>query len=275
MTKAFTLIELLVVIAIIAILAAILFPVFATAREKARQTQCASNMKEISLAILQYVQDNDEMFPAQAAYSLSGGQWLADGAHPSWLDLQAPYLKSAAISNCPSDPYPPTTSSNTAYPVAGASGPNASYAINEYLVSRYFPGNPGNGGTFVGLPTFTGTSFSYSGVNGLAMSRIARPGNVVLLSETTLDQAITPNMGTDICWETINWLSTVKAGGSQPPALRHSAGANYSYTDGHVHWNAMLFIPGGSNGTGCGGQVYFNNTLPVPSGATTWYPPSG
>ncbi len=61
--QGFTLIELLVVIAIIAILAAILFPVFAQAREKARQTTCASNEKQMGLAILQYQQDYDEMFP--------------------------------------------------------------------------------------------------------------------------------------------------------------------------------------------------------------------
>ena len=65
--KGFTLIELLVVIAIIAILAAILFPVFAKAREKARQASCASNEKQLGLAIIQYVQDYDETFPAASA----------------------------------------------------------------------------------------------------------------------------------------------------------------------------------------------------------------
>ena len=67
----FTLIELLVVIAIIAILAAILFPVFAKAREKARQIACASNMKQIGLGIIQYTQDNDETFPS--------GVWSGSG----------------------------------------------------------------------------------------------------------------------------------------------------------------------------------------------------
>src|ERR1051326_1648844 len=70
----FTLIELLVVIAIIAILAAILFPVFAEAREKARQTSCMSNHKQIALAFLMYTQDNDELFPMAAGDD--GAEWL-------------------------------------------------------------------------------------------------------------------------------------------------------------------------------------------------------
>src|ERR1700760_1989216 len=73
--EAFTLIELLVVIAIIAILAAILFPVFAQVREKARQATCASNQKQIGLGILQYVQDNDEIYPF-AAGNYPGVGWL-------------------------------------------------------------------------------------------------------------------------------------------------------------------------------------------------------
>ena len=73
----FTLIELLVVIAIIAILAAILFPVFAKAREKARQISCLSNMKQLSLGFLQYAQDSDERFPGSGSTS-------NNGAGPEW-----------------------------------------------------------------------------------------------------------------------------------------------------------------------------------------------
>jgi prepilin-type N-terminal cleavage/methylation domain-containing protein len=90
----FTLIELLVVIAIIAILAAILFPVFAKAREKARQISCASNLKQLGLGVLQYVQDNDEIYPTTNSNS---------GANVpgNWGQQIYPYVKSTGVFACP------------------------------------------------------------------------------------------------------------------------------------------------------------------------------
>ena len=101
--KAFTLIELLVVIAIIAILAAILFPVFARARENARRASCQSNLKQIGLGVLQYIQDYDEKYPNQA----SDGVTIANpmGSSPFTVpDKTFPYIKSAQIWKCPSSP---------------------------------------------------------------------------------------------------------------------------------------------------------------------------
>jgi len=88
----FTLIELLVVIAIIAILAAILFPVFARAREKARQASCASNLKELALGVLMYAGDYDERLVTR--YYSGGGQWETS--------LVQPYIKNMQICRCPS-----------------------------------------------------------------------------------------------------------------------------------------------------------------------------
>jgi len=90
--KAFTLIELLVVIAIIAILAAILFPVFARARENARRSSCQSNLKQIGLGIAQYTQDYDEKMPFRSS---SAG---------SWRVVLQPYIKSTQLFSCPSNP---------------------------------------------------------------------------------------------------------------------------------------------------------------------------
>ncbi|MEO6909135.1 MAG: DUF1559 domain-containing protein, partial [Abditibacteriaceae bacterium] len=90
--KGFTLIELLVVIAIIAILAAILFPVFARARENARRASCQSNLKQIGLSLMMYSQDYDDLF-------LNAGN---DGAQQIWPDMIQSYVKSDQIFNCPS-----------------------------------------------------------------------------------------------------------------------------------------------------------------------------
>jgi prepilin-type N-terminal cleavage/methylation domain-containing protein/prepilin-type processing-associated H-X9-DG protein len=101
--RGFTLIELLVVIAIIAILAAILFPVFAKAREKARQTSCLNNVKQLALGILQYSQDFDENFPYYCGFDnavFPNGQVGAN----YWPNRIYPYVKNVQVFNCPSAP---------------------------------------------------------------------------------------------------------------------------------------------------------------------------
>ncbi len=120
MRKAFTLIELLVVIAIIAILAAILFPVFAKAREKARQTACVSNVKQIGMAWMMYVQDYDETFPPNNSPNAPGGEWMyrtgggfpckpcrpvnkATGQAYDPRFFAMPYVKNDLMFRCPSD----------------------------------------------------------------------------------------------------------------------------------------------------------------------------
>ena len=157
--QGFTLIELLVVIAIIAILAAILFPVFAQAREKARQASCISNTKQVSLAILQYVQDYDEQFPAGRTLPSS----LVAQSTPNpyvgigWAGQSYAYSKSAQVLKCPDDStasYPASGTNPAVYPV--------SYSYNINVA----------GGTAAG---------------GASISSMNAPASTILLSEVKGD----------------------------------------------------------------------------------------
>jgi len=126
--NAFTLIELLVVIAIIAILAAILFPVFATAREKARATSCLNNEKQLGLAFVQYTQDFDENFPVGPGGATSEGL--------GWAGRLWPYVKSKGVYACPDD----TTQTNSTYSNASL----LSYGYNRNIAYPNGGPNPTN-----------------------------------------------------------------------------------------------------------------------------------
>src|SRR5207248_9806680 len=135
--RGFTLIELLVVIAIIAILAAILFPVFAQAREKARMTTCLSNLKQVGTGLMMYAQDYDEMLPGSKVYANPGHPLYKSYGWALWVPIIDPYVKNRPVYNCPSGPKtmvfgPPTDqficnlgySEYIWYSPSGAWGPN-------------------------------------------------------------------------------------------------------------------------------------------------------
>jgi len=141
----FTLIELLVVIAIIAILAAILFPVFAQAREKARSIACLSNMKQICTAAQMYVQDYDEQLffrasgPGKATASRTGevvpSGDAADYWHEVWWNALMPYIKNGQVYTCPSDAGPTLSADSTCatYPASGC--PASSLTIKRSYIA--------------------------------------------------------------------------------------------------------------------------------------------
>ena len=188
--SAFTLIELLVVIAIIAILAAILFPVFARARENARRTSCLSNMKQMGLGVIQYTQDYDEKFP-QRYWGDAPSNELRQAN--SWRRVIYPYVKSAQLFSCPSntnnnlladdssDGTNGTPNSQSVLP-AGAPLFNRSYAINganTFNQSLDEQGNTVNGGP--------PSEYRY----GASLAQIASSAEVVLVTENSQGRPFT------------------------------------------------------------------------------------
>lgn len=244
--KAFTLIELLVVIAIIAILAAILFPVFATAREKARQTACSSNFKQIGLGLLQYAQDYDENMPCgRLDVDPANGPYIGVG----WAAQIYPYVKSVGLFLCPDDATPSVTAGATInYPI--------SYAMNWNVLPTIPYGKPNFSNGQPNLAKWTSASrtvilFEESGVVapitagqepidwGDNKDYMSRAGN-------SIDDSIKQAGGawaTGVIDESVN-LSQNQSNGSQP---RHTQGANWLLGDGHVKYSRPEKISGGRN----------------------------
>ena len=177
----FTLIELLVVIAIIALLAAILFPVFARARENARKSSCANNLKQIGLGLQQYAQDNDETLTRGWYGSGNSGSDLTDKY--KWMDCIYPYVKSEQLFNCPSHTI------TTKYRFRNGTN-YGSYAGNVAYWGQADPGGP----MLKSLPeieapaetvfaTDGGGNFEIAWQNSAANPTVTKVGNVPALNE--------------------------------------------------------------------------------------------
>ena len=198
--RGFTLIELLVVIAIIAILAAILFPVFARARENARRASCSSNLKQIGLGLLQYVQDYDETMP---------GHNMRNNVY--WMDVVQPYVKSNQIFDCPSHSgarhVPNTTSSSYG---ANITGWTVGYPTPPFSV----PDQPNPAGTYTNIAAFEtpSTTVMSGDSNNFEFGT----------DNTTTPKGINGNPGNRYMLE---------SGGVQE---RHLETANILFCDGHV-----------------------------------------
>jgi len=153
--KGFTLIELLVVIAIIAILAAILFPVFAKAREKARESACLNNTKQMAIAVATYMQDWDDSFPSSNYNPPPYG-------HATWMYQLLPQIKSWQVYHCPSSPKDrPDGYDEKTFPYAN-------YSYNEYFMysadngGQHFEADFSNAGS---VPNPSGTALIADGYN--------------------------------------------------------------------------------------------------------------
>ncbi len=224
--KGFTLIELLVVIAIIAILAAILFPVFAKAREKARQTSCASNERQIGLGFAQYVQDYDECLPVG-----NNGSSFPIG----WASQIYGYIKANGVYKCPDDS---GTSNQTTAQVPVSYGMNSNLS-NALKIAAF------------NSPARTILAFEVSGVQGApnsALDSLSAAGNG-LNTATTAGQILPATAQ----YETgnLNGGASATASNNFDQGYGglgwHTNGANYLYADSHIKWLTPNNISAGLN----------------------------
>ena len=206
--RAFTLMELLVVISIIALLASILFPVFARARENARRSSCSSNLKQIGLGILQYSQDYDEKLPVHpvSTGTVAGNVLNYSTTSYNWIYEIQPYVKSWQLFRCPSMPN-----------FAGGGGFNpsgnnaSSYFVNGVVVNR-------------------------------ALAVIPAPAEIIWCHESDFTYAAAiprPVFDSDGGFgfkdKYITWMSSVYDN-------IHFSGANFLFCDGHVKWRAQSTV---------------------------------
>jgi prepilin-type N-terminal cleavage/methylation domain-containing protein/prepilin-type processing-associated H-X9-DG protein len=209
--RGFTLIELLVVIAILAILAAILFPVFAQAREKGRAAACLSNSRQLGAAAMLYTQDSDESYPPFPYSVVSGGRLQA----VSVLDMLAPYIRSTGVYTCPSGP-------------------------TDIDYELYLAGTPAQGGCYGGSIGATSGTYRYTSyANNIALfqtppiglAAVSRPADTSLSYDGRFG---CPPLGT---FQALNMPG-------RPP--RHQEGVNVTYADGHARYLKARQLPNGT-----------------------------
>lgn len=232
-TRGFTLIELLVVIAIIAILAAILFPVFAQAREKARQTSCLSNLKQMGTGLMMYAQDYDESYVinnTSIPYPFNANGSLSGDRHGVWTKLLQPYMKNVQIFSCPSGPNKDIrtiVNQGEAFNAPGAIKVpwQGAYGANEYIV-KAGPDNP--------------DEYQRSAIS---MAAIGRPADLWFVADCsyiiTNDMRRIPHANpTGAPWDSNDRVAN-------PAFARHSgSGSNIAYGDGHAKFRnqgSMMF----------------------------------
>ena len=260
-SQGFTLIELLVVIAIIAILAAILFPVFAKAREKARQTACLSNLKQIGLGLMQYTQDNDETYPcgSKAGYGQPAVPPWWDGYGVGWAGKIYPYVKSVGLYKCPDD--------------SGSTTPVISYAMNGNFIPDHSTAaaitlaklnSPSRTVFLLEVSQFNSppvTDFTQEAVSG---DTVGLETNLIGYSQFATGQM--RNYGD---------TTTLPTGQMTNPKGRHNDGSNFLYADGHAKWSLPTMVSPGYNDsqTFCSdntGLSWLAETTDCPDNRTTF-----
>jgi len=275
--RGFTLIELLVVIAIIALLVAILFPVFATAREKARQSSCQSNMKQMGIGLLQYTQDFDEYPPSGIILGHASGatqNWnqTADTVGQGWAWQLYTYIKSVNVYECPDDPSAPKggffpisygynnnlllgptndTTGNHPGPVSALNSPSKTIMFTEGQSSQW---------QYTRLYDILGTSLPawYVRVNTVNAynSGYYEDSPISHGTDYTDQYDDSANGSADTCeagyLSDVGYLcgkatTTTVTGASIPLTGIHTGGSNFLFFDGHVKWMMGNLVSPGLN----------------------------
>jgi prepilin-type N-terminal cleavage/methylation domain-containing protein/prepilin-type processing-associated H-X9-DG protein len=259
--RAFTLIELLVVIAIIAILAAILFPVFAQAREKARQTTCLSNMKQLGLGAMMYLQDYDETYPL-AGY-LDNPSTRQNWAPLTWREAIGPYVKNGleTVTWATTDGQPAVMARTGMWTC-----PTAGNNVTDVL--------SGHNMVFTKLQNDENGTVKFSAVT---QARLSAAADTILIGETGFVKRYNDGGGdlsSDWWWygggqwppvfegprSGVQWEGDIADWGAWPqagfgvlsPRYRHSGVSNFTFADGHakamakgrMNWCRNIYFPG-------------------------------
>ena len=242
--RAFTLTELLVAIAIIAILAAILFPVFQKVRENARRTACMSNLKQVDLAVIQYQQDNEETF----VHTELGGN--IDDAHEYyWGDMLQPYLKSWAVLHCPDSVQTMQFKASPPSPSPYSQQWSYDYGINDII------DNSPKCSAGADDPTC-----KHIGVAGQSLAAVTTPAATVLIADNAPDTMDTGDGVVDTSNDPahlshgrheINWqlghrdpTHLTVNGKPQDGYPRHGGGFALVMADGHAKWRHRPLVNG-------------------------------
>lgn len=201
-STAFTLIELLIVIAIIAILAALLLPVFQKARIRAYRTQCASNLRQIGLGMQLYEEDNEEKL--MPGHLLAVPNPVTGNDYAGWAGVSNSYLRSTGVFVCPTDVTPKIVKDGETYfPVT--------YFMNVNLSAKVTPG-------------------------GLPLAALVSPAETVLLGESTGGGLVANSARLNVTDEAESVFANYFVSISAPGSNRHEGGRDFLLADGHVKW---------------------------------------